>query len=349
MIIARTPFRVSFFGGGTDYPAWFTHHGGAVRATAIDKFCYVTCRYLPPFFEHRSRIAYSLIETVNDNDAIKHPAVRHVLNYLKIQEGVEIHYDADLPARTGLGTSSAFTVSLLHALYALRRTMPATTDLAKEAVYLEQRLMKENVGCQDQILAAYGGLNVVSFMPDGTYDVSPVILERDFREHFEGHLLLCFTGISRTSSEIAAAQLEVIGQRERQLRLMQGMVEEGLRLLLAKDLPRFGKLLHDAWLLKRSLTSKITAPEIDEIYETACRAGAIGGKLLGAGGGGFILLLVPPERIHTVRQRLKGLLFVPFRIERRGSQIIHCEPDADGDNRDRYVATTNDHAVPEMS
>lgn len=349
MIIARTPFRVSFFGGGTDYPAWFSHHGGAVLATTINKFCYVTCRHLPPFFEHRSRIAYSLIETVNDNGEIKHPAVRHVLEYLKIREGVEIHYDADLPARTGLGTSSAFTVSLLHALYALNRKMPTTADLARDAVYLEQRLMKENVGCQDQILAAYGGLNVLSFAHDGTYDVAPVILDTEFQDEFEDRLVLCFTGVSRTSSDIAAAQMRVLDERAHELSLMQSMVKEGLALLRQKNLADFGKLLHDAWLLKRSLTAKVSLPMIDEIYDAARAAGATGGKLLGAGGGGFILLFVPSGKMAAVQQRLSGLLFVPFRIERRGSQIIYCEPDANGDRRHRGILALTDEAVPETT
>jgi D-glycero-alpha-D-manno-heptose-7-phosphate kinase len=334
MIIARTPFRVSFFGGGTDYPEWFCRNGGAVLATTIDKYCYVTCRYLPPFFAHRSRIAYSTIETVADNREIRHPAVRHVLQYLGVERGVEIHYDADLPARTGLGTSSSFVVAMLHSVYALQRRMRTNAELARDAVHLEQSVMKENVGCQDQILTAHGGLNVVTFDRGGRYQIRPIVLDRARCDALESHLMLCFTGISRFSSEVAREQVKMMDKRERELSLMQAMVQEGLDVLSsAGPIEDFGRLLHEAWMLKKSLASKVSLPKIDEIYDAARKAGAIGGKVLGAGGGGFVLLFVPPEKQAALGERLKDLLFVPFKMESHGSQIIYYAPDEHTDGQ----------------
>ncbi|MBI2495633.1 MAG: kinase [Candidatus Omnitrophica bacterium] len=329
MIISRTPFRISFFGGGTDYPVWYREHGGAVLATTINKYCYITCRWLPPFFEHRSRIVYSKVETVASNGQIEHPAVRGVLQFLQIERGVEVHHDGDLPARTGLGSSSSFTVGLLHALYGLKGIMPSKPQLARDATYMEQELLKEHVGSQDQIMAAFGGFNRIDFSTDGSFRVSPVILDEERLALLEDHLMLVFTGLSRTASEIAAAQVEAIPEKRRQLHAMCGMVEEAMRLLQGRDdLERFGRLLHEGWLLKRSLTNRISTPLIDELYEASRRAGALGGKLLGAGGGGFLLLFVRPEEQAQVRQALGGLLHVPFRVEHSGSRVIFYEPEA---------------------
>ncbi len=334
MIISRTPFRVSFFGGGTDYPAHFVDHGGAVLATTIDKHCYITCRYLPPFFRHKSRIAYSKIELVGDLEQIEHPAVREVLRFMRITEGVEIHHDADLPARTGLGSSSSFTVGLLHALYALRQSMPTKNQLAREAIRIERDVLKENVGSQDQASAAYGGFNKIVFNPDHTLTLAPVILPQERLSRFQDHLMLYFTGFSRTASEIAKEQVENTAAKKAELLRMRRMVDEAVDILSGSgDLGDFGRLLHESWTLKRGLSSRISTPLIDEIYETARSSGALGGKLLGAGGGGFVLLFARPEEQPAIKKRLSKLLLVPFRFESAGSHIIFY---------DHATATRND-------
>ena len=328
VIITRTPYRVSFFGGGTDYPAWIREHGGAVLATAIDKYCYITCRRLPPFFEHKHRIVYSVIESVASNDQIKHPAVRAALQFENVTEGLEIHHDGDLPARSGLGSSSSFTVGLIHALQALRGNMSNRNQLAKAAIHIEQDLLHENVGAQDQIIAAYGGLNHVEFRPDGTFDVTPVIVPLERKAELSSHLMLCFTGFSRFASDIAKSQLDNMSAKEKQLMRMQQMVAEGLEILVNSSVPiaAFGQLLHESWLAKRSLSNMVTTPEIDEIYEAARDAGAIGGKLLGAGGGGFMLLFAKPEYHAAIRERLKTLIHVPFEFEVSGSRVVLYQP-----------------------
>ena len=328
MIISRTPFRISFFGGGTDYPVWYRENGGAVLSTTIDKYCYISCRYLPPFFEHKYRIVYSLIENIKETSEIKHPAVRAVLEYLKINKGVEIHHDGDLPARTGLGSSSSFTVGLLHAVYALKGSMQTKMRLATEAIHIEQDIIKENVGSQDQIAAAFGGFNVTRFNPDNTFQVSPVILSADRLNCLQNHLIFCFTGFSRIASEIAKEQIESTNKKKAELSVMQQMVDEALAILTSDnaDITEFGKLLNESWQLKRSLTSKISTPHVDEIYEEARREGALGGKLLGAGGGGFMVIFAKPEDQPRIRERLKRLLMVPFEFETSGSQIIVYQP-----------------------
>jgi len=328
MIISRTPFRISFFGGGTDYPIWYRENGGAVLATTINKYCYITCRYLPPFFEHKSRILWSLIERVKDTAEIQHPAVRETLTFMNIKEGVEIHHDGDLPARSGLGSSSSFTVGILHALYALKGIMPSKRQLALDAIHIEQERLKENVGSQDQISAAFGGFNRIDFGVENDFRVSPIILPKERLQFLQDYLMFFFTGLSRTASEIAGAQIKATPQKKQELNTMYQMVDEAVNLLISNaDLSEFGKLLHETWQLKRSLTDHISTPQIDEIYETARRAGAIGGKLLGAGGGGFIIFFVRPEEQHKVKEVLKHLLYVPFRFESSGSQIIFYEPE----------------------
>jgi len=328
MIITRTPYRVSFFGGGTDYPAWIREHGGAVLATAIDKYCYITCRRLPPFFEHKHRIVYSVIESVTSNDHIKHPAVRAALQSENVTEGLEIHHDGDLPARSGLGSSSSFTVGLVHALHALRGNMSNKNQLAKAAIHIEQELLQENVGSQDQIVAAYGGLNHVQFRRDGTFDVTPVIVPLERKAELNSHLMLCFTGFSRFASDIAKSQLANMAAKEKQLMRMQEMVEDGLDIFVNSSAPiaEFGELLHEAWQAKRSLSNMVTTPEIDEIYRAARDAGAIGGKLLGAGGGGFMLIFAKPEYHAAIRERLKTLIHVPFAFEESGSRVVLYHP-----------------------
>jgi len=326
MIISRTPFRMSFFGGGTDYPTWFREYGGSVLATSINKYCYITCRYLPPFFEHKTRIAYSRVEMVKNIKEIEHPAVRGTLQHMGIEEGLEIHHDGDLPARTGLGSSSAFTVGLLHALYALKQTMPTKLQLAKGAIHIEQEVLKENVGCQDQIATAFGGLSKVDFLPNGEFVINPVILNEKRLTQFQDHLLLYFTGFSRIASDIAKEQISLIQTKKKELTTIYQMVDEGLSILTGGDLQDFGKLLHESWKLKRTLSSKVSNSKIDEIYETAIQSGALGGKILGAGGGGFLLLFAHPEVHGRIHAKLNGLLKVPFRFENQGSQIIVYQP-----------------------
>ena len=327
MIISRTPFRVSFFGGGTDYPKWFEEHKGAVLATTINKYCYITCRYLPPFFDHRSRIIYSKMEHVQGIDDINHPSVRECLRYLKIEKGVEIHHDGDLPARTGLGSSSSFTVGLLNNLYALKGHMISKEQLAKEAIYIEQKMCEENVGCQDQMLAAHGGFNYIEFGGKNHLQVNRVTISENRVHELQSHLMLYFTGFSRTASEIAKHQIKNIPHKTSEIKKMYQMVFEAMKILNGeRNICDFGKLLNESWQLKRKLSDKISTENIDEIYDSARSAGAIGGKLLGAGGGGFLLIFAPPERQAKIKQKLKKLLLVPFEFENVGSQIIFYQP-----------------------
>jgi len=329
MIITRTPLRISFFGGGTDYPIWYRQHGGAVLTTTIDKCCYITCRWLPPFFDYHSRISYSKMENVIKNDAILHPSVRGCLQYLGIQEGVEIHHIADLPARTGLGTSSAFTVGLLLGLYALRNQMRDKHALALDAIHVEQELLQEAVGVQDQAIAAYGGFNRMDFRTDGAVEVKPVLTPPGRLQELAQHLALYFTGFSRTASEVAKEQIKMTPHRERELQLMYQLVNEAEAMLTSpgRSLDEFGQLLHETWQIKRSLTQAVSNSNIDEIYEAGRSAGALGGKLLGAGGGGFMLFFVPPERRTELRRRLKHLLCVPFAFSSRGASVLMYEPE----------------------
>jgi D-glycero-alpha-D-manno-heptose-7-phosphate kinase len=327
MVITSTPLRISFFGGGTDYPVWYREHGGSVLATTINKHCYINCRRLPPFFAYHSRISYLKVENVSDNNAIEHPAVRGCLQFLGVTEGVEIHHLADLPARTGLATSSAFTVGLLHALYALKGQIRDKRALAADAIYVEQELLKEVVGAQDQVITAYGGFNRINFRPDDSIEVKPVLASPARQAELQANLALYFTGFSRTASEIAQEQVKTTSQRTNELKVMHQMVDEAEAILYNsnRSLDEFGNLLHEAWQVKRSLTRKISNQSIDEIYDAGRSAGAIGGKLLGAGGGGFMLFYVPREHRAILRSRLKNLLCVPFGFSTRGSQVVVYE------------------------
>jgi D-glycero-alpha-D-manno-heptose-7-phosphate kinase len=330
MIICRTPFRLSFLGGGTDYPGWYRCHGGAVLATTIDKYCYLSCRHLPPFFEHRIRVVYRRIETCRSAEDVSHPVVREALRLLGIDGGVELHHDGDLPARSGMGTSSAFTVGLLHALHALRGEMVSKAQLAREGIYLEQEVLQETVGSQDQVLAAHGGLRHVKFQPSGAIASDPLILPPERVAELQAHLLLFYTGIARTAADVARSYVVDIEARRRPLRIIKELVDEGIDVLCSgTDLRAFGGLLHEAWQAKRSLSARVSTGEVDGLYEAARAAGAIGGKLTGAGGGGFLLLFAEPDRHAAVAEALGGRLHVPFRFESAGSQIIFYEPGAD--------------------
>ncbi len=329
MVITRTPLRISFFGGGTDYPIWYREHGGSVLSTAIDKSCYITCRRLPPFFEYHSRVSYSQVENVLTNAAIQHPSVRACLQFMGMDEGLEIHHVADLPARTGLGTSSAFTVGLLLGLYALKDQMRDKHTLATEAIHIEQDLIKECVGAQDQTSAAHGGFNRINFRTDGEIEVNRILTSKERFANLEQHLALYFTGFSRTASEVAQEQIAMTPRKEKELRMMLQLVNEAESILTSpgRSLDEFGRLLHESWQIKRTLTQKITNSSIDEIYEAGMSAGALGGKLLGAGGGGFMLFYVPPERREALRTRLKDLLCVPFSFSNKGSHVVVYEPE----------------------
>lgn len=327
MIIAKAPFRISFFGGGTDYQPFFQEHGGSVLSTSIDKYTYVTTRHLPRFFDYSSKITYSSIEEVKSVEEIKHPLVREAMKFLDMQE-LHLSHDADLPARSGLGSSSAFACALLQAFHGLKGHYRSPYALAKEAIYVERVLCKEDGGWQDQIASAYGGFNRIDFRGED-FTVSPVLLHPQRKQELNENLMMFFTGFVRYSSEIAKAQVKATEDKSNQLKEMCSLVEEAHGILVNKhsDLDEFGRLLHHTWQLKRSLTSRITTEEIDGIYETARKQGALGGKLLGAGGGGFILFYVPKEKQEAVKKALHPLLHVPFQFEEGGAQILYYKPE----------------------
>ena len=320
-VISRSPYRVSFFGGGTDYPAWYRDNPGAVLATSINKYCYLMCRWLPPFFEHKHTITWSQVERVQEIDEIRHPSVRETLKFMGIKQGADIHHTGDLPARAGMGTSSTFTVTLLHALYTLREVKVNKMQLALDAIHIEQNLIKENIGSQDQTTSAFGGFNRIDFTGEHNIKVTPIKSPR-LRE-LENCLMLFFTGFSRTASQIAKAQIERVEENKPILKRLYEMVDEGTGILLANNnLANFGKLLNEAWELKRQLSDRVSTDYIDYLYANAIRAGAVGGKLLGAGGGGFLLFFVEPDAQPKVKEKLSSLLYVPFEFETGGSRII---------------------------
>jgi len=349
MIISRTPFRISFFGGGTDYPAWYRQHGGAVLAATINKYCYLTCRYLPPFFEHPIRVVYSKIESCHKVDEIVHPSVRESLRYLKIERGMEIHHDGDLPGRSGMGSSSAFTVGLLHALHALQGQAVGKRQLAEESIHLEQEVLKETVGSQDQVCAAYGGVNRINFLPNGDFSVQPMTLPRERLKALNSYLMLFYTGIKRTASDVAASYVAVMEDRAALLNQMRDYVEQSCAILNSnQNLTAFGELLHQSWHAKRALSDRVSNARVDALYEEARKAGAIGGKLLGAGGGGFILLFVPPEKQSKVRKQFSRLIEVPFEFEFSGSQIIFFDMEEDFAKHDKARSKRHIEAFSEL-
>ena len=330
MIITRTPFRISFFGGGTDYPVYYKEHGGAVLNVTINKYCYITCRYLPPFFDHTFRIRYSMKEETKEIKDIKHPSVRECLRFVGIERGIEMVHTGDIPAMSGIGSSSAFTVGFLNALYSLQGKMVTKRELAFRAIHVEQNLIGENVGSQDQIAAAFGGFNKIEFgSSEKNFRVFPVTLTNGKIDLIQDHLMLFFTGFSRNASDIAGEQIRMVPNKKKELQTMVEQVDEAIDILNrdSDDIDDFGRLLHEAWSIKRNLSSSISTGRIDEIYETALKAGALGGKVLGAGGGGFIMFFVKPELQSNVKEKLKKLLYVPFRFQNLGSQIIYYGPE----------------------
>ena len=329
MIITRTPYRVSFFGGGTDYHSWYEEHGGDVLSTNINHYNYISCRYLPPFTaEYRNRIVWRELEYPETVEEIHHNAVREALKHYGISQGVELSNQCDLPARSGLGSSSSFCAGLIKALYALKGEMITKYGLARETIRLEREILREHGGIQDQIAAVYGGLNHIHINNNGSFSVDPLVLAEERRQSFNGKLMLFFTGISRTSSEIAGKQEEGTKAKAAQLTRMQAMVHEASRILSSEsaELDDFGHMLHEAWMLKRSLTDKISNTLIDGIYETALAKGALGGKILGAGGGGFLLFYVPESRRNDVKKALRNLIHVPFKFDDQGCQMVMYAP-----------------------
>ncbi len=327
MIITRTPFRMSFFGGGTDIKEFFSEYGGTVLSTTFDKYCYVTVRHLPRFFDYTNQITYSRIERVRAIDEIEHPMVREAMRMLNMRELV-VTYDADLPARTGLGTSSSFAVGMLNAFHALKGTYVSKRQLSDEAIYLERVLCKEAGGIQDQIAASFGGLNRIEFDNDG-YRVSPIIISPERKEKLNKKLMLFFTGFSRLSAEIQNETKQHIHERVRDLLEIKNLVDEAEAILVNKNgtLDEFGRLLDHTWKLKRKMGSKISTTSIDELYDKALKAGAIGGKLLGAGGGGFLLFYANEDKQERIKYTLSDLLYVPFTFEKEGTDVIYYAPE----------------------
>lgn len=329
MIITKTPFRMSFFGGGTDMESFFRENGGAVLSTTFDKYCYVTVRHLPRFFDFTTHLTYSKMEFVKNVEEIQHPAIRNAMKMLNMQE-IRLLYEADLPARSGLGTSSSFAVGMLNAFYALKGKYADKKKLADEAIYLERVLCEEAGGWQDQIAASFGGMNRIEFNKDGTYDVKPIIIHPDRKKQLNDNLLMFFTGFTRFSSDMQKANAVGYSEKQAQLKQMYALVDDAEKVLEDKhsDLDDFGRLLDTTWKLKRQTGGAITTNSIDALYEKGIASGALGGKLLGAGGGGFLVFYVQPEKQKAVREAMKDLLYVPFRFEDGGTQVIHYTPES---------------------
>ena len=327
MIITQTPFRMSFFGGGTDFSGFYNEHGGAVISTTFDKYCYVTVRHLPPFFDYKTHVTYSREEKINNLSEMQHPAIRNAMEWLDMHD-IRLTYESDLPARSGLGTSSSFAVGMLSAFYALKGQYADKRKLADNAIYLERTLCKEAGGIQDQIAASFGGMNRINFSADG-YTVHPVIINPERKKLLNEHLMLFFTGFSRFSSDIQKGTEKSMKDKTQQLLEMYKLVDDAEKILTDKNtsLDEFGKLLDYTWQLKRGISSGISTDSIDEQYERAKKAGALGGKLLGAGGGGFLLFYVPKEKQADVKKALAGQMYVPFSFENDGTKVIHYSPE----------------------
>ncbi len=328
MIITKTPFRMSFFGGGTDLESFFRKHGGAVISTTFDKYCYVTVRHLPRFFDYKTHLTYAQMEYVNEYDDIKHPLIREAMRKLDMHE-LRLTYDSDLPARSGLGTSSSFAVGMLNAFHSLKGKYVDNKGLADEAIYLERVLCNEAGGWQDQIAAAYGGFNRINFSSSG-YEVHPVIISPERKEQLNNDLMLFFTGFVRYSSEVQKANASSSNDKTKRLLEMFDLVDYAEKILTDKnaDLDDFGRLLDHTWKLKRGTGKVVSTESIDEIYERGIKAGALGGKLLGAGGGGFLLFYVQQEKQEAVMNAMKELLYIPFEFETGGTSVVHYTPES---------------------
>ncbi|MBP3238324.1 MAG: kinase [Lachnospiraceae bacterium] len=328
MIITKTPFRMSFFGGGTDIEKYFREYGGAVLSTTFDKYCYVNVRHLPPFFDYSTELSYSKTERVTKIDEIIHPAIRNAMKMLNMYD-IRLTYEADLPARSGLGTSSSFAVGMLNAFYALKGKYVDKKRLADEAIYLERTMCNESGGWQDQIAASFGGMNRIEFNKDGTYEVRPVIIHPDRKTELNNRLVMFFTGFTRFSSEIQKENLVGYSEKVKQLQKIYSLVNDAEAILTDKHgaLDDFGRLLDATWKLKRSTGSAISSNSIDSLYAKGIEAGALGGKLLGAGGGGFMVFYVQPEKKQALMDVMKDMLYVPFKFEDGGTQVIYYSPE----------------------
>jgi len=324
MIITRTPFRISFFGGGTDYPAWYREHGGSVISTSINKYSFLVIRKLPNIFDYNYRVRYYELQETKNVDDINIPVIREAIKYMNYQHGIDITHHGDLPNRTGIGSSSSFTVSLLHALSVLKHENITKRQLARDAIILEQDVLGEAVGSQDQIAAAFGGLNRINFVVGGEADFvcSPLLIKKKTLKELESWVQLFFTEQLRNAHDIAEKKITNIKDKKVNLRLMQELVDEAEKHLYSGDIESFAKLLNDQWAIKKEMEKSISNYEIDEIYKKGMEAGAVGGKLLGAGGGGFIVFLTPPEKHDAVRKTLQ-LKEVPVDFEYLGSQVIY--------------------------
>lgn len=328
MIITKTPFRMSFFGGGTDMENFFRENGGAVLSTTFDKYCYVNVRHLPRFFDYSTELSYSKTERVTDIDMIQHPAIRNAMKMLDMHE-IRLTYEADLPARSGLGTSSSFAVGMLNAFYALKGKYADKKKLADEAIYLERELCKEAGGWQDQIAASFGGFNRINFSDEG-YEVLPVIISLERKRKLNQNLMMFFTGFTRFSSDVQKANTIGKGDKTKQLKEMLLLVDEAEKVLTDRqtDLNEFGRMLDHTWKLKRQTGNAVSTSDIDLLYEKGMKAGALGGKLLGAGGGGFLVFYVEPDKQDNVKNAMDNLLHIPFQFEDGGTQVIHYTPES---------------------
>ena len=329
MIITRTPFRISFFGGGTDLPDYYLKYGGEVLSTTIDKYLYITCRHMPPYWDYKHRFVYgSKSEFVSDLDEIEHPSIRETMRFLEVDFGLDMHYNTDIPARSGMGSSSSFTVGLLNAIYGLNGRMVTKEKLAEDAIYIEQKKIGESVGSQDQTAASYGGLNHIVFNENGSIDVYPVTIKKKRLELLNSHLFLVFTGFQRFASDIEKKKIKSISRKEIELNKMKSFVKDSIEILSSNvDICEFGKLLDDTWRLKRSLSDGVSSDMIDSMYKSGIKAGAIGGKLLGAGGGGFMLCFAKKEDMNSLKRAFADYITVPFSFESDGSKVIYYLPE----------------------
>ncbi len=329
MIITRTPFRISFFGGGTDLPAYYKKYGGEVLSTTIDKYLYISCRHLAPYWDYRHQLYYGAkTEYVTEIDEIVHPSIRETMRFINPQQGIDMHYNTDIPSRSGIGSSSSFTVGLLNALYGLEGKMASKQELLSGSLHIEQEMICEPVGSQDQTAAAYGGFNHIVFRKDGQIEIHPVVISRNRINELNDSLVLVFTGFQRFSKDIEEKKIQNIENRLEELHEIKNYVGQALDILNSeRDLNEFGLLLNNAWEKKKSLSENVSDERIDNLYDFGMRNGAIGGKLLGAGGGGFMLFFVEKDKKGKLLDSMKEKVCVPFKFEDMGSQVIYYQPE----------------------